>query len=287
MNWYINKKTNKLVQAIWEEDVNGKDYGCWFVYKDGRKIGYLKDADFQSQYGEAMVNNPMIPADDKPHIKDKFCDNLGCIPYIPRQKDEIVQIEKPKYCCIKCGWIGTEYILISKRKAGINRYESALSVEDGWTEPLIACPVCKNPVFEQGKYDVGNEPVFPICGTCNIQKEQDLTKGELKFYNTKPDSLMLSEMKAVEKAIELQKYSEDEGYVLMPADYYRAGMVAELDHLAKPEMELYKKVEVICKHYNKALDKKYDGLLVCDHCHKVCKEIKYIPLSDYIKGEGK
>ena len=34
------------------------------------------------------------------------------------------------------------------------------------------------------EYDVDNEPVFPVCGTCNAQK--DLTKGELKFYD-KPD----------------------------------------------------------------------------------------------------
>lgn len=215
MNWYINKKTNKLVQAIWEEDVNGKDYGCWFVYKDGRKIGYLKDADFQSQYGEAMVNNPMIPADDKPHIKDKFCDNLGCIPYIPEQKQ------------------------------------------------------------------ADEEPVFPICGTCNAQKD------------SKPDSsLLLPEMKAVEKAIELQKYSEDEGYVLMPADYYRAGMVAELDHLAKLGI-VYAKVEIECPQckgegYECWLDEggNHQGK-TCVYCKSVKKIVKYISLSDYMKREGK
>lgn len=167
---YINRKDGTLVEAKL----------CHYVYEvldDKGDIKVLSIKDFQAQYGEAMVNNPMIPSDDKPHIKDKFCDNLGCIPYIPKQK--------------------------------------------------------------QGNAD------------------------ELQMPKPKPDSsLLLSEMKAVEKAIELQKYSEDEGYVLMPADYYRAGMVAELDHLAKLGI-VYVKKDL--------------GILGRGHNYT------FIPLSDYMK----
>lgn len=47
-----------------------------------------------------------------------------------------------RYKCPACGWIGNDPVLEQHRKPGINPYESALGMKNGWTEPQAICPIC-------------------------------------------------------------------------------------------------------------------------------------------------
>ena len=85
---------------------------------------------------------------------------------------------------------------------------------------------------EHKEYDIDNEPVFPICGTCNARKS-NLSK------------LMLPKS-------ELDDILQTGG---TNRDYFEEIQVALLNHLAKPEFNLYR----------------YQGADI------------YIPLSDYLK----
>ena len=111
---YINRKDGTLVEAeIRTDNYGGNPY--WCITHNGKFVGFYTTADFEAQYGEAMIcSNKECKArtecgDSKPHIKNSDC-GAFCIPYIPE---------------------------------------------------------------EQKEYDVDNEPVFPVCGTCNARKEID------------------------------------------------------------------------------------------------------------------
>lgn len=45
--------------------------------------------------------------------------------------------------CTKCGKVVEEVVLRQDRKPGLNPYESALGVKDGFTEPRPCCPNCE------------------------------------------------------------------------------------------------------------------------------------------------
>jgi hypothetical protein len=59
---------------------------------------------------------------------------------------------------------------------------------------------------------------------------------------------------------------------------------AELDHLAKPEFNIYVKEEHYCRYCICGWE---DQFTKCDSCKGTGKIITYIPLADYLKGEKK
>jgi hypothetical protein len=77
---YINRKDGTLVEARFKYNI-----GFWKIYKSGNLVKELEDKDFQEQYVEAVVN----PKDKSNYIHGKMCtcELVGCIPYIPEQKD--------------------------------------------------------------------------------------------------------------------------------------------------------------------------------------------------------
>lgn len=92
------------------------------------------------------------------------------------------------------------------------------------------------------EYDVDNEPVFPVCGTCNAQKDAYLLLPPEKIRDI------------------LQTGGT-------PFDFSMEIARAELDHLAKLG------IVYVEKPYNRELG----GI----------QSVSFIPLSEYMKGEGK
>jgi RecJ-like exonuclease len=68
-------------------------------------------------------------------------------------------------------------------------------------------------------------------------------------------------------------------------EYSKLLLQNELDHLAKLEMEIYKKISTTCPTCGGDGFGKY--LEPCNHCKGEGDFVKYIPLADYMKGEGK
>lgn len=121
--------------------------------------------------------------------------------------------------------------------------------------------------MKQKEYDVDNEPVFPICGTCNARKD------------SKPDSsLLLSDEKICSKILHCGKSNIETCRKLeQRCDYLydiKSGIRAELDHL-KGLGIVYMKVSC-----DECRDFSYNEY--CGHCGGY--RVLNIPLSDY-KGE--
>ena len=111
------------------------------------------------------------------------------------------------------------------------------------------------------EYDVDNEPVFPVCGTCNAQKDAYLLLPPEKIRDI------------------LQTGGT-------PFDFSMEIARAELDHLAKLRIVYVKETENVDKcSYNgegHCTATSPDDCEDRDGCESYIN-IKYIPLSDYMK----
>jgi hypothetical protein len=125
------------------------------------------------------------------------------------------------------------------------------------------------------KQKADNEPVFPVCGTCNAQKDANAcdTQGNLGGTKEPKPNLMLSD----EEIRELIRVGLSKDWVVM--EYSKLLLQNELDHLAKPEFNIYVKVKTACEMMEELTGD-------CGECVLPCKN-GYIPLADYMKGEGK
>ena len=109
------------------------------------------------------------------------------------------------------------------------------------------------------EYDVDNEPVFPVCGTCNAQKDAYLLLPPEKIRDI------------------LQTGGT-------PFDFSMEIARAELDHLAKLGI-IYVKEEIICKESNKSGKCWIDGEDIEKVCGNdgTCVYRKYVSLSEYME----
>jgi hypothetical protein len=131
------------------------------------------------------------------------------------------------------------------------------------------CPKCIPYIPEEQKAD--NEPTFPICGTCNARKEQsNLSK------------LMLTSEQLNEV---VWRYTDKENQTYALGTIIKEIAKAQISHLAKPDMGIYKKISTTCPTCGGGGFGKY--LEPCNHCKGEGDFVKYIPLSDYLKGEKK
>ena len=51
--------------------------------------------------------------------------------------------------CLKCSAEFDDIMMKQERKPGINPYESALGMKDGFTEPRPCCPECREYLDEE------------------------------------------------------------------------------------------------------------------------------------------
>jgi hypothetical protein len=259
---YINRKTGERVDADWDV----KDRKWQIAQTNGILIEVLTDKKFHEQYGEAMIcpNKECSQYCEcykaTPHICDYACDCSeamscpACIPYIPEQK--------PK-----------------KDK-----------LTESFEQMMIDTFNLKFVDVTPSQKQADEEPVFPVCGTCNARKDANAcdTQGNLIQYSIsgstkepKPN-LLLSD----EEIRELIRVGLSKDWVVM--EYSKLLLQNELDHLAKLGI-VYVKEEIICKESNKSGKCWIDGEDIEKVCGNdgTCVYREYIPLADYMKGEGK
>ena len=222
---YINRKDGTLVEA----EIRTDNYGgnpYWCITHNGKQE-FLNEPEFEKQYGEAMI----------------------CPNYKTCKTECTRRTVHPKndFCgaVSDCGTLCIPYIPEQKN--------------------TITFMGCTSTISAKHKYDVDNEPVFPVCGTCNARKEQSnlskLMMGDEEIREVNPE-ICACTIQGCRNIAE-----------------------AQLNHLAKPDMGIYKKISTTCPTCGGGGFGKY--LEPCNHCKGEGDFVKYIPLSDYLKGERK
>jgi hypothetical protein len=139
------------------------------------------------------------------------------------------------------------------------------------------------------EYDVDNEPVFPVCGTCNARKEQPVYVENMPVINTPPLNKQPNLSKLLmdkEQISKLKiKYHPEASADVMFEDLINGIQIALLNHLAKLG-NIYVKVERICDCCNGKGNHKINGSeIVCSGCLGSGMDYDYSPFADYLKEE--